>query len=269
MPTPTLDLDAVVELCRELSRRIHQRTAGQCAVEYTPFNVVAFKLFGYSLNTFKSIFYLLPHTVYEQATVLYRTLWETAATLEWISQDPSSRSDAFLSFTAVEHCRFREARIRAARRAGNSNLVLQLAQQLAAFERALDQQLSSFGFTDRRGRRRWRERFAGINLREIATALGGEWLEEYDREYLLACSYTHGAPGAVLFPLFETQDHALDQVRSGDRSAVLGVASIAVMSRIYRRLLAIRAESDDDFLRDLAHRATYVGARRDRLVVPE
>ena len=72
-----VDPEKIVEHCGELLERIHKTNVGQFEVEHTLYNIVAFKLFGYALNTFKSIYYLLPHTVYEQASALYRTLWET------------------------------------------------------------------------------------------------------------------------------------------------------------------------------------------------
>jgi hypothetical protein len=67
-----VDLEKIVTSCGDLLERIHKTSVGEFEVEHTLYNIVAFKLFGYAVNTFKSIYYLLPHTVYEQASVPYR-----------------------------------------------------------------------------------------------------------------------------------------------------------------------------------------------------
>jgi hypothetical protein len=258
MMQPTVNLDAIVASCRDLLERMHQKNRGQFEVD-SLYMLVASKLFIYALNTFKSIYYLLPHTVYEQASVLSRTLWETSVNLEWIAIDPEPRAHRFLQFTAVEHRRFIEARIRTARRAQDSDVALGLNRQLGSFERALEQQLAGFSFSDKRGRKRWRERFSAPTLQDVVREVGGEWLDEYDRDYLLGCNYTHGTPGAVLFPLYDTPDHQLDKVRSLERSGVVGAMAIAVMSRTYRRWLSVRGMADDDFLHDIRHRVWEAG----------
>jgi hypothetical protein len=103
MMKPKVDLEKIVACCGDLLERIHKTNVGKFEVEYTLYNIVAFKLFGYALDTFKSIYYLLPHTVYEQASVLYRTLWETGVNLEWIALEPELRAERFLNFTVVEY----------------------------------------------------------------------------------------------------------------------------------------------------------------------
>lgn len=257
--TQRADLEAVVERCRDLLGRMHGRTVGQLEMELTLYNIVAFKLFGYAVNTFKSIYYLLPHTVYEQATILYRTLWETVLNLEWIGREPEARAGRFLRFTAVEHRRFIEARIRSARRADDGNAVLSLRSHLDAFEGALEQQLAQFKFRDRSGKVRWRDRFSAPSLQDVVREVGGEWLDEYDRDYLLGCGYSHGAPAAVLFPLYDTPDHQVAQAQDVERSAIVGAMAIRVMSRAYRRWLAARGEEDDEYLAALVNRVRESG----------
>ncbi|OGP69374.1 MAG: hypothetical protein A2Z73_01055 [Deltaproteobacteria bacterium RBG_13_60_28] len=254
------NLDAIIELSHDLLERIHERVSGEFEIEATIYNIVTFKLFGFSLNTFKSICYLLPHTVYEQATVLYRTLWETSVNLEWISRNPNQNALRFVQFTGVEQRRLVQKRIKAAERSGDQAVVISLAKHLAEFERELETQLAPFRFEDQRGRRRWRDRFSGHSLEAVVREVGGEWLEEYDRDYALACIYTHGAPGAVLFPLFDFPGHKLDKARSIDRSAIVGAMAIEIMARIYRRyLLDILESEDEEYLQNLSSRVREAG----------
>jgi len=139
-----INLGLIVARCHDLLERIHTRERGPTEIEFEPYSVVALKLYGYAINTFKSIYYLIPHEVYEQATVLYRSLWETGVNLEWISLDPKKRALRYLEFTAVEHRKFIENRIREARADNNPNAVLELTRQQADFEKELDSQLSVF-----------------------------------------------------------------------------------------------------------------------------
>jgi hypothetical protein len=259
MQARRVDLDAIVERCGELLARIHERN-GQFEIDETLYNVVAFKLFGYAVNTFKSIYYLLPHTVYEQAAALHRTLWEIGVNLEWISRDPEARAGRFVQFTAAEYRSFIEKRIGIVRRAQDSEAVLRLTAQLGEFEHALEQQLCQFRYADRRGKERWRQRFSMSSLGDVAREVGGDWLEEYDRDYTLGCMYTHGAPGAVLFPLHDTRDHEIARARDIERSGITGAMAIEVMSRVYRRWLAARHLEDDEFLGDLSRRVRQAGS---------
>lgn len=248
-----IDLDLIVARCHDLLGRIHTRERGPIEIEFEPYNVVSLKLYGYAINTFKSIYYLIPHKVYEQATVLHRSLWETGVNLEWISLDPKKRALRFLEFTAVEHRKFIENRIREARADDDPDAVLALTRQQADFEKELDRQLSVFSYSDRRGRQRWRDRYSTLTVRELANEVGGSWAEEYDRDYALGSSCTHGAPAAVLFPLVDP-DGRLDQERATERAGIVGAMSIGAMTRIYRCWLASRDQNDDVFLADLWHR---------------
>jgi len=245
-----VDLDLIVARCHDLLERIHTRDPGPTDIDLEPYNVVALKLYGYAVNTFKSIYYLIPHTVYEQASVLYRSLWETGVNLDWISLDPNKRALRFLEFTAAEHRKFIEGRIREARAENDADAILALTRQQADFETELDSQLSIFSYRDRRGRKRWRDRYSALTMRDLAHEVGGSWAKEYDRDYALGSSYTHGAPAAVLFPLFDP-DGRLDQERSSERAGIVGAMSIEAMSRIYRCWLASRDQNDDVFLANL------------------
>jgi len=96
-------------------------------------------------------------------------------------------------------------------------------------------------------------------VRDLANEVGGSWAKEYDRDYALGSSYTHGAPAAVLFPLLDP-DGRLDQERSTERAGIVGAMSIEAMSRIYRCWLASRDQNDDAFLADLWHRVQDVSS---------
>lgn len=248
-----VDLDLIVARCHDLLERIHSRGRKPTEIEFELYNVVALKLYGYAVNTFKSIYYLIRHEVYEQATVLYRSLWETGVNIAWISLDPKKRALRFLEFTAVEHRKFIEGRIREARAENDEDAILALTRQQADLETELDSQLSVFSYSDSRGRKRWRDRYSALTVRDLAHEAGGSWAKEYDRDYALGSSYTHGAPAAVLFPLFDP-DGQLDWERSSERAGIVGAMSIEAMSRIYRSWLASRDENDDAFLADLWHR---------------
>jgi hypothetical protein len=251
-------LDAIVELCHDVSARIHGQVVGNFSIEPTMYNIVAFKLFGYALNTFKSIFYLLPHTVYEQAMALHRTLWETGVNFEWISRDPESRAELFLQFTAVEHRKFIRKRIETARRHRDPEAILALTNELGEFERILDRQLGGFRHRDAKRKTRYRDRFSSHSLEEVVREVGGVWADEYDRDYVMGCMSSHGAPGAVLFPLIDTPDFEIAKARDIERSALVGVMSIEVITRCYRLYLPILRKEDETYLRELPNKVRTI-----------
>lgn len=246
-----VNLETLVECCGKLLDQMHKTNTGWFEVENTLYNIVAFKLFGYGLNTFKSIYYLLPHTVYEQASALYRTLWETGVNLEWIALKPELRAERFLAFTAIEYKRFLEGRLRMASRKNELDMVSALKQQIASFQQTLDQQLTQFSYNDKAGRKKTLSRFSAPSLENIVREVGNEWVDEYDRDYKLSCLYTHGAPGAVLFPLYDTENHEIETALSAERASIIGASAIEVMSRIYRRWLTSRGIEDESFLQEL------------------
>jgi len=243
-------LDAVIDLCHDVSARIHQEVTGNVLLDPTLYSIVAFKLFGYSLNTFKSIFYLL--TVYEQAMALQRTLWETGLNFEWISRDAEARAQRFLQFTIVEQRKFIRKRIEAARRAGDSSAVLYLTNELRKFDDLLGKRLSAYEYKDKKQKTKYRDRFSGPSLDQVVREVGGEWLNEYDRDYALGCMSSHGSPGAVLFPLVDASPN-FEASRAIDvnRSALVGVMAIEVISRSYRLYLPVINREDEAFLLEL------------------
>ena len=252
-------LDGIVELCHDVSARIHGQVTGDISVEATLYNVVAFKLFGYALNTFKSVFYLLPHTVYEQAMALHRTLWETGLNFEWISRDPEKRAQRFLQFTIVEQRKFLRKRIETARRAGDSSAVLSLTKELREFENLLNERLSAYKYTDTKRKTKYRDRFSGPSLEQVVREVGGDWLDEYDRDYILGCMSSHGSPGAVLFPLVDTSPNfQASRLKDVERSALVGAMAIEVISRCYRLYLPVIGKEDEAFLRELPARVRAI-----------
>jgi hypothetical protein len=260
MIKPHCDVTKIIEYSGQLLDQMHKTNVGWFEVENTLYSIVAFKLFAYGLNTFKSIYYLLPHTVYEQASALYRTLWETGVNMEWISLDPELRAERFLSFTAVEYRRLLEGRLCVARLRNDADAIAGLKQQLDTFQQTVDQQLSQFSFRDKAGRKRTLNRFSAPSLEALVREVGGEWVEEYTRDYQLSCAYTHGAPGAVLFPLYDTEDHEMGKALSVERAGIVGASAIEVMSRIYRKWLSARGMEDEAFLQEVRHKVRSVNS---------
>jgi hypothetical protein len=68
----------------------------------------------------------------------------------------------------------------------------------------------------------------------VVQELGEPWAEEYLTSYKLACGYTHGAPGAVLFPLYAPQGDASAFKRADlERTALLAAVSMKLMERTF------------------------------------
>ncbi len=250
-------LATVLTLHSEFRDRIYEQSSGPISLPNSLYTIVVTKLVGFAFNTYKTIGLLLAEHYYEQGMTLQRTLWETGANLEWISRDPEPRSHYFLNFTLIEHKRFLEKRLKIARHNRDTDAIIELTARMGEFARSFRNELNEFRRTDRSGRERWRERFSGPNLEEVVREIGGEWQDEYDRDYLLGCAYTHGAPSGVLFPV--QHDPALTERWDLGRSALVGILAIRTMARINRLWLRLRERDDDVYLADLLLRVRDPG----------
>jgi hypothetical protein len=252
MRKPNIDLTAVLRLLEEFRDRIYEQSVGGIQVDRSLYAIVSMKLFGFAFNTYKAIGLLLPQHFYEQAGALYRTLWETAANFEWISRDPEQRSHEFLNFTLIEHHKFLRNSIRTAKRNHDPDAVVQVAGELRDFEATVGRELREFQSIDRKGKLKWRYRFSGPSLETVIHEIGGEWLDEYDRDYHLGSTYAHGAPAGILFPLEHNPE--LTELWDLERSALMGVLAIRVMIRCDRLWLSFCGTNDEPYLSELFFR---------------
>lgn len=236
----------------EFRDRIYEQSSGPIHLDNSLYTIVATKLFGFAFNTYKAVGLLLPQHFYEQGGALYRTLWETGANFEWVSRDPELRSHLFLNFTLIEHQNFLSNRIRTAKRSHDAEAVLALTRELADFECLVRKELSEFESRDRKGKVRSRRRFSSPTLDEVIREIGGDWLDEYDRDYRLGSSYTHGAPSGILFPMYH--DPALTELWDLERSALMAIVTMHAMIRIDRLWLAHRGMDDSAYLAALFFR---------------
>lgn len=226
---------------RELRDVIATQVDGEWPLPSSLFSIVAVKLLGFGFNTYKAIGLLLPDRHYEQGTSLLRTLWETCANFAWVQQAPDERGGLFLGYTAVEYRKY-------AQRA----MPFESAEEREAFLRGFDLGFGDFIRVYRRrehsGRQRWARRFSGSNLEHIVRDLALPWTAEYKTLYPLACQYTHGSPGAILFPLLaQGHEHIPDLYRRPDdqRTTQLALWSMALASRLVAGFLTwAQAEPD-------------------------
>jgi len=183
---------------------------------------------GFGFNTYKSIGLLLPDRHYEQGTSLLRTLWETGANFAWIQQAPDERGTLFLGYTAVEYRKY-------AQRSGNFSSAEERDAFLLGFDAGFGDFIRVYQRQDRKGHKRWAERFSGPNLERVIRDLAAPWPAEYQTLYPLACHYTHGSPGAILFPLVADADEHLSDLNrqpDDDRTTQLALWSMALISRL-------------------------------------
>jgi len=227
----TEDTIAAYDQLREI---VAAQAHGEWELPESLFSLVGAKLFTFGFNTYKSVGILLPLRHYEQGTSLFRTLWETAANFAWVRQDPDARSAQFLGYTAVE---FRKL----VQRSSRFGTELERKAFLVGFDAGFGEFINTYRQRDRGGKERWFDRFSGFSLERLVRDLGPPWTAEYSTVYKLACHYTHGSPGAILFPLFAGKfDHLPDlfKLQDDQRTAQLALWSMAVMARLHKGLLA-------------------------------
>lgn len=253
------DLEPLIAGHAELRDHVAVRVHGQHEMEASFYSIVAMKLFGYVFNTYKAIGLLLPDHYYEQGMSLFRTMWESSANVFWISRDPEPRARLFLEFTAAEHRRFLSTRRAFFAARGVEDISDPIFPQSIA--EALARQVAQFQRADRKNRLRTHERFSGPSLESVVQELGEPWTEEYITSYKLACGYTHGAPGAILFPLYapEGDESAFERI-DHERTTMLAAMSMKLMERAFSLYAPAIGGTEHGFFEDLNSRTGYRGA---------
>lgn len=246
--------DEVVAAYNEFRDHIAAAVHGEHEMEAGAFALIAGKLFGFIFNTYKAIGLLLPERYYEQGSALYRTLWESGANLAWIAKDPETRARQFAEFTAVEFRRLLQSQVNLA--ATGPTSATAAGDWLREYEALMAAQLDRFRDVSRKGRMRLRDRFSGPSLEALVADLGEPWVREYQFHYKMACFYTHGAPGAVLFPFLVMPKDGVEAFKRVDaeRTALLGLLTMDLMQRCLNLIAGLIGKGEDHFLEQLKAR---------------
>jgi hypothetical protein len=222
------------------------------------FALVFMKSTSYCFNTFKAIGLLLPEFYYEQANALVRILWEAAANLQWVAQEPSSRARLYAQFTVVEHRKFIQMRVNENQRLGFPQAAAKYAAELREFDEAFAAVLAEYRTADKK-RTRFRARFSSPTLEDVVKDIGEPWLMEYRERYPLWCFYAHASPGAVLFPnpvLREVTKEAFEEYDQ-PRTALVALWSMAIMERVHSLSCSVTGKRDEEYFDDLDSRLHY------------
>lgn len=195
MSLPTVE--EILKLHREFRDHVAGAIHGEFELTTSPaYGIVLVKSVGYCFNTFKAIGLILPEFYYEQANALTRILWEAAANLQWIAQQPSERARLYAEFTVVERRKFLAMRVTENERLGAPQVAKNYAEELRAFDQLFESILVAYRVKDKKNK--FRSRFSGPTLEDVVRDVGEPWLTEYRERYPLWCFYAHASPGAVL-----------------------------------------------------------------------
>ena len=185
----------------------------------------------YAFNTYKALSLLLPELYHESGAVVLRQLWEVSLNLHWIGVDPEPRAKAFCSFTIMEYRKLIQ-------KSGDST-------PLKDFDDVTAQLQSNFRYQDGKGRNRTHGNFTAANIHDRATELGDPWDHEYELFYHLTSMHAHGAPGAVLHGIFQTQYPAPD-TRENNSASLFAILAIKLMVRNVELLVRLNIIPDAD-----------------------
>jgi hypothetical protein len=157
--------------------------------------------FIYAFNTYKALGLLLPEHYHESGAVVFRQLWEVSLNMHWIERDPLPRAQDFCNFTVMEYRKL-------IHKSGD-------AAQLQDFDSATSQFQARFHYRDKKGRNQKHCIFAMKTIYDRADELREPWKREYELVYNLASHHAHGAPGAILQPIFSS---TIQRQRSGSET---------------------------------------------------
>jgi hypothetical protein len=226
-------IDAHNELRDHIAEILHREHKHRLDPLYA---IVLLQSFVYCFNTYKAIGLLIPEYYYEQASAVFRILWEATLNLAWVAKDPIPRAKLYCQFTVVEKRKFFLFKIGDAKRQGDYEAVKAAERNLLEFDASYGHVVEDYRFKDRKGKRKLRSRFSGPTIEQTASELGGEWGKEYREVYPLLSFYTHATPGAILFPDVPSGDLTIEnfQEAGSERTQMVALWSIAVLERAYR-----------------------------------
>jgi hypothetical protein len=218
--------------------------------------------FIFCFNTYKSIGILLPEYYYEQASGLFRVLWEATLNLAWVTKDPLSRTKLYCQFTVVEKRKFFVFKVSDAKRRRDSKSLATAEAKLRDFDAEYGHVVEDYRSKDKKGKVKVRSRFSGPTIEQTAYDLGGEWEKEYRELYPLLSFYTHATPGAVLFPDVPSGPPTIAsfQEASSGRTEMVALWSIAVLERAYRFTWPLLGLDDGDYLNALNEKIHFRSA---------
>lgn len=179
-------------------------------------SLIANTSFIYAFNAYKAISLLLPELYHESAAVVLRQLWEVSLNIHWVGVDPEPRSQDFCNFTVMEYRKL-------IKKSGD-------ATPLQAFDDATQRFQDRFRYQDSHRKDRTHDNFATTNIFARATELGGPWIREYELVYHLTSMHAHGAPGAVLHGMFQTQ-YSDPEIREENSASLIAMLAIKIMVR--------------------------------------
>lgn len=199
--------------------------------DYEPSVLVANASFIYAFNAYKAVSLLLPHSYHESAATVFRQLWEVSLNLHWLCRDLGKRSQDFLNFTMMEYRKLIQK--------------TEGPESVAEFDNATRNNLNQFRFKDGKGRTRTHDNFSTKTIFERASEVGEPWKDEYSLVYHLTSMHAHGAPGAILHPIFASIYPDPD-AREESKVALIAILSIKTMVRNVRLLKAVGVIPNDD-----------------------
>lgn len=176
--------------------------------------LVANASFGFAFNSFKAINLLLPLLFYEAASPVVRQMWEVSLNSHWMFADADRRVTEFCGYTIMEYRKLLQRQAKGGR--------------LEQFDEAARAFRLKYSFTNRSGKERQYPNYSNLTAEQRARELGEPWRSDYTHIYNLTSMYAHGAPGAILNPVFRSY-YGNPKDRERDSSALLAIVAIKTM----------------------------------------
>lgn len=233
-----MNLSTVIASHHDLRERIANSLQGIEIEDISLYEFLILKSFGFCFNGFKAIGLLLPDLYYEFAFILLRTVWEDSLNTHWVSKDPELRSKQFLQFTTVE--------LMKALKFVNGNR----DDNSIKIEKFLKSYIEDYEVTDKRGKGRVANNFAKMTVQRRASELGNEWIGEYNIIFKFGSSYVHASPGVLISPII-TESSTMKQIVDSDRTLMISIWSMAIMTKLYRLFGAVFDKEDIDYIEQL------------------
>jgi hypothetical protein len=218
---PLLQVDEVLKQHDAVRDAVANTVHRELDLDDSVWQSVATHSFTYAFNAYKAIGLVLAQSYHESASAILRQLWEVSLNMHWIERDSTNRAQDFCNFTVMEM-----------RKQMADKDVSGITDQstIQEFDSATSRFQSKFHLSSKQGHAHRHSNFACSSVESRSKDLGDPWRIDYALLYRLTSMHAHGAPGAILRPMF-LNDPGRREIAESDSTSLVAIVSMQLLVR--------------------------------------
>ena len=186
-------------------------------------NFVKFRAFYRAVTQYRSIVQLLKSGQWEDAIILFRSLYDLNVNLSEIEREEDAKK--FVRFGGLQIFRLEQRSLEDQLRDEKSKplpsaqVITELEGELKIRASQLERDFAEFGFRNPKGKWKWQDSWSGVSIEELSRRLakktGGQQDQNDYYVFRIASLFTHNTPAALLYGLNPPTVRDWNQARGG------------------------------------------------------